>query len=445
LAAPDAQEYIRSSQKVLRQLILPFQTGLKSTWTLPQLRTALRGQRIGELDLSSQLYDTLLEDDEIHGSLKKRVNATLKAPFKLINGDDPDQPLTKREKKIQRWFCKMAPKSALRDAIADFLIMGAAVGTIDWNFSGPDGTWFPTLRMLPTEFLRYDDERRAWFYQGRTDIGEQEVTPGDGKWFLLTGERGWRWGLVRALALTWLGKQLMYLDWQRYSQKHGSPIFKAKIPIWRDDQEKRQFAADLATVMAEGVIGLPQDETSQGQLAGYDVELLEATTISWQGFQAGLERADRKFQVMLIGGNLGAEATSKGSNRAAAETHSAALAELAAGDAEELAQALQYQLLRPFMLLNYGTDAVPLPFWDADPDDDARAWVPAQGQFMVALAGLAKGGVKVKNLAEVGRKLGLELEYSSEGVVDKIANPPKPDPASKPGASKSAKPAAGKK
>lgn len=450
LAASTAASYIESSQRVLRHIVLPFQTGLKSNWTLPQLKTALRGQRLGELDLSSQLYDTLLEDDEIQGALRKRVNATLKAPFKFISPEGEDAALTLREQKLQRLFCKMAPKSALRDLIADHLFMGVAVGTIDWNFKHSTGYWFPTVRALPTEFLRYRETENKWYYQAKDEQGEVEVTPGDGKWILIAGERGWRWGMIRALALTWLGKQLMYLDWQRYSQKHGSPIFKAKIPIWRDDLEKRQFAADLAEVMAEGVVALPQDETSQGLISGYDVELLEATTISWQGFQAGLERADRKFQVMILGGNLGAEATSKGSNRAAAETHADSLSELAGGDSEILGEALQYQLLAPFMALNFGVkpEGAPLPFWDADPEEDARSWVVAQGQFAAAVKAFADGGVEITNLEEVGRRFGLDLS-SAVSVKELPGNmpPPPPAPLAGPGAKKSpAKPAAaGKK
>ncbi len=432
-----AANYTESSRSYLRQIIQPFQTGLKSSWTLPQLKIALRGQRQGQLDLSSQLYDTLLEDDEIQGSLKKRVNATLRSPFSLVSPDGADEALTKREQKIERLFCEMAPDSACRDALADHLMMGAAVGTIDWDFSGP--IWMPTLRMLPTEFLRHDETTYKWYYQAADAEGEIEVTPGDGKWFLMAGERSWRWGTLRALALTWLGKQLMYLDWQRYSQKHGSPIFKAKIPIWRDDGEKQKFAADLGGVMAEGVIGLPQDETSQGLISGYDVELLEATTLSWQGFQAGLERADRKFQVILLGGNLGAEATSKGSNRAAAETHAGGTAELAVGDQKEFGKALQYQLLRPFMALNYGTDAVPLPFWDCDPADDARAWVAAHAQFAGAIKAFAEAGVEVTNLTEVGRRFGLELKSAVE-VGDLQAHQEPPPPAPVVGATGSKKP-----
>lgn len=431
------------SKGVLKQVILPWQTGMKASWTLSQLKAALLGQRMGHLGLSSQLFDTLLEDDEFPGALRKRVNATLKSPFSLRSADGPKAPLTKREQGIEEMFCEFAPDDQLFDLISDWLVMGVGVGTLDWDTSSTP--WTPRLRTLPTEFACFDEELQCWRYQAR-GLEDQIIQPGNGKWVLLAGgERGWRWGMIRALARTWLGKQMMLCDWQRWAQKHGLPILKAKIPIWRDDVEKQKFAEELAEVMAEGVVALPQDENSQGLMQGYDIELLEPKTLSWQGFQAGVERADRKIQVTLLGGNLGAEATSKGSNRAAAETHAGSLAELAAGDVKQLGYCLREQLLRPYMLLNYGGKAPPpTPFWDADPSDDQRAWVAAQAQFAGAVKALAEAGVEISNIADVGRGLGLELRPAVKvGDLQTHQDPPKPAPA--PGKTKAAKPAAGKK
>lgn len=396
----------------MKTLLVPWQTGLKATWTVSSLRSALIQQRQGQLALSSQLFDSLLEDDEFPGTLARRVNATLEAPFcfKTIEAYGEKPKLSKRELKVQGLFPEMCPDDELFDMIANWLIMGVGIGTIDWDTSG--SVWMPKLRALPSEFAYYDHDARCWKYQVR-DQAEMIVTPGDGKWVLFThGQRGWIWGLLRGLALTWLGKQMAFCDWQRYSQKHGLPIFRAKIPIWRDDAEKTKFVEELGTLVSEGIIGLPQDENSAGQTSGYDVDLLEATTVSWQGFEAALARADRKMQVQLLGGNLGAEATSKGSNRAAAETHAGELQKLAGGDQKRIGRALREQLLRPFYQLNYaGASDVPLPYWDANPIYDARAWVPAQAQFATTVKTLAEAGVGVKNLEESGRAVHLELEY----------------------------------
>lgn len=428
-------------ERMLKSIILPWQTGMKASWTISQLKSALLQQRQGLLGLSSQLYDSLLEDDELPGTLARRVNATLEAPFCLHSYEGPKTELTKREQKVQALFPEMCPDAELFDMFAAWLMMGVGIGTLDWDTSGP--VWLPRLRALPTEFLYRDENLRCWKYQTRE--GEMIVTPGDGKWVLFThGQRGWMWGLLRALALTWLGKQMAFCDWQRYSQKHGLPIFRAKIPIWRDDDEKAKFVADLGDLISEGVIGLPQDENSSGQTTGYDVDLLEATTVSWQGFQASLERADRKMQVTLIGGNLGAEATSKGSNRAAAETHASGLVVLAGGDQKKLGRELRRQVLGPFMSLNYGVDLpeVPLPYWAANPERDPRAWTGSQLELAQSVQTFSTAGVKVGNLDEVGRGLGLTLS-EEVAVAELPANKPPPAPVVAPGGAK--KPAAGGK
>jgi phage gp29-like protein len=433
-------------QQLLKKLIIPWTTGLKATWTVPQIRNALRQQRQGILDQSSQLYDSLLEDDEFPGTLARRVNASLEAEFCLKSAQGEDVELTKREQKIEGLFPEICPDEELFDMIASYLVMGVGIGTLDWDTSGP--VWLPRLRALPTQFLYYDEQLQCWKYMAR-DSEALIVTPGDGKWVLFThGQRSWMWGLLRGLALTWLGKQMTFCDWQRYSQKHGLPIIKAMIPIWRDDDEKAKFVADLGDLISEGVVGLPQDENSSGQTTGYDIELLEATTVSWQGFQASLERADRKMQVQLLGGNLGAEVTKSGGNMGAAATHSGELPKLAGADQKRIGRMLRRQVLGPVFSLNYGVslEDVPTPYWDANPENQQLI---AQTQFTAAqaIAALSTAGIEIQNLDEVGRTIGMQLK-SAVKVAELPGNTPPPAPVVAPagaGAKKTKAKPAGKK
>lgn len=425
------------SRGMLKQLIVPMMGSFKASWTLASLKSALLQQRQGNLGQSSLLFDSLLEDDELNGALRRRVDATLEAPF-CFKSYDKGSDLTKREQKIEKLFCEMVPDDELFDMIASWLMLGVGLGTIDWDFSGP--IWMPRLRALSPEFLTWDDSIQRWRYSA-FDQPDLIVEPGNGKWVLFTsGQRGWMWGYLRAIALTWLGKQMAYCDWQRYSQKHGLPIFRAKIPIWRDEGEKKQFVEELGGLIAEGVIGLPQDENAAGQTTGYDVDLLEATTVSWQGFQASLERADRKFQVMLNGGNLASEVT-KANSSGAAEEHGGQLAKLAGADQKKIGRMLRQQFLAPFFSLNYGVAAaeVPTPYWHANPEYDARSWASAQAQLAATVKTLAEAGVKIANLGEVGRAYHLELEAEIE-VSDLQVNKDPPPPAAGPGG---AKPGAG--
>jgi phage gp29-like protein len=428
---------------IARSVITPWQTGIRTTWTIGQIRSALLAHRQGDMSAPAQLFDSMLEDDELPGDLQKRVNALLRSEFHLeIPGEDRE--LNRREKATQEAFCEMAPDGELFDLIASWLILGVGVATVDWDTSGP--LWMPKLRALPTQFLSYVEHERAWYYEAQE--GRQLVTPGDGKWILLTtGQRGWIWGLIRSLAVLWLSKQLTYCDWQRYCQKHGLPIIKAKVPIFRDDKEKDKFIEDLSLIQSEGVVGLPTGPDGDG----YDVELLEATDQSWEAFEANLARADRKIQIALLGSNIGTEQTaSTGGSRAAAETSSDDVdAVKAKSDAKYVSHCLYEQLLRPFFAINFGSAAtVPYPCWEVCPEDDARAWVEAQGLFVDLLNKIRTTGYKITNVADVALEYGLELEEDPDAPpaagteaaaeIAAKAKPPQAGPAKKP-AKKAAK------
>lgn len=379
-------------------------TTTNPVWNIGQIRSALLTHREGDFGPSSQLFDTLWEDDELPGDIQKRVNATLRASFRMeIEGDDRD--LTDTEKEVQKLFPQMAPDDQLFDLIKDWLVIGVGVGTLDWKIT-PD-RWLPTLRVLPTEFLSYRVHEQEWVYQTRD--GEEIVTPGDGKWVLMTsGERGWIKGLIRPLSLMWYSKALAQGDWQRYSQKHGLPIIKAKTPVFADAAEKEDFIDALGDLQSEGVIGLPQGSKEE---PGYDVELMEATDQSWEGFMKFIERVDRKFQVMLLGGNLGTEVATTGANRAAAEVQQLNLdREKAIPDANATSATTKDQIVGPFMRINHGEGAeVPKPVWDVAPAEDVRGWVAAQTQYMEMLNRAQTSGFKVDNAQQLGKKYGLAL------------------------------------
>lgn len=428
---------------VARSVITPWQTGIRPTWTIGQIRSTLLAHRQGEMGPASQLFDSMLEDDEIPGDLQKRVNALLRSEFHLEI--DEERELNRREKMTQDAFCEMAPDGELFDLIASWLFLGVGVATIDWDTSGP--LWMPKIRALPTEFLSYVEHERTWYYEARE--GRQVVTPGDGKWILLTtGQRGWNYGLIRSLAVLWLSKQLTYCDWQRYCQKHGLPIIKAKVPIFRDDKEKDKFIEDLSLIQSEGVVGLPTGPDGDG----YDVELLEATDQSWEAFEANLARADRKIQIALLGSNIATEQTSDtGGSRAAAETSSEGLdADKATADAKAVGHCLYEQLLVPFYGINFGA-AVPVPYpcWEVCPEEDARAWVDAQSAFVDVLNKIRTTGYKISNVADVALEYGLELEEDPDAppaagteAAAEIAAKAKPPVAGPAGGKKPAKKAA---
>lgn len=399
----------RKFKTIARGITTPQVTQIHPAWSKGSIQSAILNLHDGHFDLAAQLLRSMYEDDEFPATLKKRINVTLRSEFNFdLPGESRD--LTEAEEKSQVLFDRMAPDCELFDLMQDYIMLGAGVATIDWDFSVTP--WVPKLRHLPAEYLHYDKERMIYLYQARE--GEQEVIPGNGKWVLLAaGQEAYNRGLILGLASTWFSKQLTLADWERYNQKHGMPIFKAKVPIYRDHKEKDQFIDDLSGIQSEGIIGLPQDENG----AGYDLDLLEPRDTAWETFQTSLERADRKFQVALLGGNLGAEVTSQGANRAAADTHASGLDLLAKADAKTLGTVLRDQLMTPFIRSNFpGTSQViPFPFWDTCPEESIRAWVQSQSALVHMLGQMPAAGVKLKNIEQIGREYGLDFELLPGG------------------------------
>src|SRR5690606_22906422 len=163
--------------------------GIRPTWTIQQVRQALRTHRDGSFAESAQLVDSMGEDDQIPQLASKRIDALLQSDFELQPVDAPNRTLSERiaEQLGPLWW-DYFPEGELFDFLHWYLHLGVGVATFDWTRSA--SRWSPRLRTLPPHFLRFDEHRKAWLYNARE--GELEVTPGDGRWFLLTrGQRGW--------------------------------------------------------------------------------------------------------------------------------------------------------------------------------------------------------------------------------------------------------------
>lgn len=389
----------------LAKIYTPWPTSPRTTWSSERLRAALQAQAMGQFSQASLLLDAMSEDDEIPGALAARVTATIGSSFSLRPRSETSVATPRRVRLLDESWPDVAPTEALADLLSDYLMLGVGVGTVDWDFS--TDVWVPRIRALPPEYLEYDSYDERWYYLTRE--GRIQITPGDGKWLLFCqGDRPWMKGYLRALAALWRSKQLTLGDWARYCQKHGLPLLKAKMPIFRDAAEKDRFVDDLVSLQSEGVIGLPQDDSGHG----YDVELLEATTVSWQTFQASLARADRKVQVMLLGGNASTETVGSTGSRNTAEVQARGLVAKSRRDARALEHFLRDQFIRPYALVNWGATSardLPEPHYDVAPEADVQTWQNARLQFASTLKTFAEAGYSVGNLAAVARDLGLDL------------------------------------
>lgn len=393
----------------LQAAITAWTPGIQPTWTIAQVRHALRTHREGSFAESAQLVDSMGEDDCIPELASKRIDALLQSDFELQPVDAPNRTLSERiaEQLGPLWW-DYFPEGELFDFLHWYLHLGVGVATFDWTRSA--SRWSPRLRTLPPHFLRFDEHRKAWLYNARE--GELEVTPGDGRWFLLTrGQRGWMHGLVRRLAVAWVAKQLTIRDWNRYNERHGLPIIKAMAPAIADEEDKDQFWEDMESLGQEAVAQLPTHLDDNG--AKFDLDLLEAKDQSWRSFEAQLDRCDRRFTVVFLGGNLSTEVASTGANRAAATTHDDQLAKKATADEKRLSTEARRQGLWPIAALNVPGatfESTPWPHWQTEPPEDATQRATGQKTFGEAVQAVEGAGYEIQNIDELGEKHGLKLK-----------------------------------
>lgn len=388
--------------RVKHAAINHYSPSIQPTWSFQAILSALRQHMSGNLSKTAQMVRSMEEDDEIPSSLDKLTNSVLKSPFGFETYEDEALKET-----LDEVGCEMLPDTELYNFISWKVMLGASIGVLDW-VKTPE-LWYPKIRFLDPEFQFYDPDRKCWFYNAKE--GLLEVTPGDGVWFLHTdGEYGYHKGKVRSLSKNWYQKQLCLRDWNRYNERHGLPIIKAKVPVGTHENEKEQFTDDIHNMGAEGVVGLWQDTDEWNS---YDIDLLETKDQAWATFQKFLERNDRKAKMTLLGGNL-SEVDSEGANKAASQTHAIELdRKLVKAIAQRLSEDLKKQVMTHFMRLNYGdAKRIPYPCWTTDPPEDKNQKATAISSVATALSTFSTAGYTVENLDEVAAQYGLELSFT---------------------------------
>ncbi len=390
------------------QAITQWTPGVKPTWTISEVRAALRMHAQGNFERSAVLVDTMGEDDCIPGLIEKLVDAVLGAEFSLDAVEAPNHQLSERiANQLGPLWWDMFPEGELDEFTRWYRMLGVGLAVLDWDKTS--SPWRARFRTLHPQYLRWDDTRKVWIYQARE--GEFEVKPGDGTWVLLTdSQRGWMRGLVRSLAVAWICKQLTIRDWNRYNEKHGMPIVKAYAPAIADEADQEDFWEDLQGLYSESIAQLPTNLDENG--AKYDLDLLEAKDQSWKTFPEQIERSDRRFTILILGGNQATDVTGKVGTQASALQHSNELQDKATALGKRLSTGLRRQALWPVVAFTFAAatfETTPWPRWDTLPPEDTKAESDDQESFGKALKAIQEAGYDVENLDELAEKHGLKL------------------------------------
>jgi phage gp29-like protein/DNA-binding XRE family transcriptional regulator len=382
--------------KVFRDLPI---IGMPAWDTVQAVRAAiLQMDNTGQFFNAALLMDAMLQDDRVVGTLSARFDGLLGLPMEMRPpaGMEENARAVEIAQAAQRDFPLMADEATLRSLLKWGRGLGVGLAEKRWQTGGE--RWIPRLKVWHPRFLYWRWDSRLFHIvtegDGAIDVRQGPDVPEnerDPHWLLYTpfgyGRDAWVNALIRSLAIPWLIRQWAYRDWARYSEVHGLPIRKVKMPAEWSDEERQRALEEIGQLASESVVRCIQ----RADGTGFDLTLEEAKANTWEGFQKLIDKTDASIAVAVVGQNLTTEV--KGGSLAAAQVHERVRDDIIRSDAETLGSALREGLLRDWCAYNFGDpDLAPWPHWHVEQPEDKQA----------AATGFVSVGKAIKELRGAG-------------------------------------------
>lgn len=273
-------------------------------WELTDIATTLIEVESGSFMKLGQLCEGMRSDGLIKGLLNTRSAGMLALPVHFkgdpyfsdrLSGKDASYDEvagTVIEEEVPREWDRLVPSDQLGAMIEDAIQAGVGIGRME-DDPTPDG--WRVLRHLDLHFLTYQRSTDEWFYNDAIQ-GRLKVTPGDGRWVMLTpygSDRPWIRGAWTALAPPFIGKHGTLVDrlrWQRFLAD-GLRTIEANENASEVHLADLQRFIDLGWSYAPG-IALPK---------GYSAKITESSGKGFEVYCDTEDRADKDISVALTG------------------------------------------------------------------------------------------------------------------------------------------------
>ncbi len=394
-------------------------------WTVGEVKTAIWNHESGTFHDSALLAESLDRNPRISAALDTRCKGVVGLPFSLEPADDSEKAQAFVDLLAPLWW-DLFPEALLGETLRWIVTTGLMPAEMTARADAKTKLWFPVLHPWHLSNVWWDDT--AATLRTYTMRGDQlAITPGDGWWvcFAAGVTRPWMRGVVRCLGIDDTVRGLAVTDWAKWSERHGIPIALAKIP---HDQftspAGKAFRSDVRTMGSKGVVGLP---TAEKDAAQWGLSFLEPGSQSWEGFQQLIAHADKDIAIAILGQSLTTE-VSVGS-LAAAQVHELVRQDYIKADARVLETTLREQVLKPFMVWNWGPEAAglaPWPKWDTRRPGEMLQQATTLKAIGDAIANVKNASPRVDVVALLEQ---FQIPLMSEDEADKEeAEEPKPEP-----------------
>ncbi|MFW6027188.1 MAG: DUF935 domain-containing protein [bacterium] len=377
----------------------PFGNHPEQGLTPGRLAALLREAEMGDPTRYLELAEAMEEKDLHYAGVlgtRKRAVSQLKI---TVEPAGEDSAAARQAEFLEGWLERDELQDELID-ILDAIGKGYSLTEILWDTSA--GQWLPErLEWRDPRWFEFDQEtmRRPLL---RDVEGPQELTPFKYVYHCAKAKSGLpvRGGLARLAAWGYLFKNYTVKDWVSFAESYGQPLRVGKYNPGATEAQKEALLRALAQLGSDAAAIVPTSML---------IEFVESgsKTASSSLYKDLAEYIDKQLSKAVLGQTLTTE-VSEGS-RAAATVHDDVREDIERADARQLAAALNRDLVRPVIALNFGEQKA-YPRLRIGREEQVN--LP---EFSTAVTALADRGLRM-SAAEVRRKAGLSEPEGDEEV-----------------------------
>jgi phage gp29-like protein len=397
----------------------PGVTGVRQIWsgsvasglTPQRLAGILQSCNMGNLNEFLILAEEMEERDMHYGSVlgtRKRIIAGIRPQVKA-GGEDAQS--VKIAKAVEDYI---AGHDGFSDLVTDLLdALGKSFSCVEIGWRKGAGLWtIDEFIHRDPRFFQFD--RMTGRHIRLRDMGS--LTDGidlePGRWIThrakMKSGLTYRGGLARFAAFGWMCKQYDFKDWMAFIETYGLPIRLGKYGPEATQDDIRALFSAVANIGTDAAAVLPKsmeiDFTSSGNVRGDAL------------FENMARYIDEQVSKIVLGQTMTADS---GSSQAQATVHDDVRHDIAAADARAVMGTINRDLVRVFVEVNFGKQAIyPKIIIEVPEPEDTKLMIDGA----VALANI---GVKFK-ASELRGKLGFSDPEKGDEVVGGVPTPPVP-------------------
>ena len=343
------------------EVATPSLTGVRQLWqdsiarglTPARLTHVLESAAQGSADDYLTLALEMEERDPHYAAvLAVRKHAVAGLPVKVEAAAESGAPVAQAD--AVRGLVSRPEFYGLLHDLLDALGKGYAVAEIVWDTRGRQ--WLPAA-------YRYRDPR--WFMYDTATQAElrlrDNADPVNGlalapyKFIVhqpqLRAGLAIRGGLARLVAFGWICKAYAMKDWLAYAEVFGMPLRLGRYGPGASAEDVAVLRRAVCSIGSDAAAVLPES---------MKIEFQKAAEAGGGGdlFQKLCEYLDRQTSKAVLGQTMTTDAQSAGLGSGQAQVQNEVRAELIRSDARLLAETVNRDLVRPFIDLNFGPQAV---------------------------------------------------------------------------------------